>query len=212
MARRPEKDSVSDMEGRPNWSLLERSDLSEEFEAILNQRDKSALKNFVGQTDKWKALRKDLLVQAVDLLAGNVKKPKQRRTLDVPLKDLYAHACNVRARLDGVGYVKTWECFAIKVERRQPIPKSAGGLKIEPRISLAYLESDEGKTVGQKLIALALFDVFDRLKTLKKVYKEGKPKNKRSMAYSEFQLAENARHYFGSKYFDDDNYWKERQA
>ena len=145
-------------------------------------------------------------------LAGNVKKPKQRRTLDVPLKDLYAHACNVRARLDGVGYVKTWERFAIRVERRQSIPKSAGGLKIEPRISLAYLESDEGKTVGQKLIALALFDVFDRLKTLKKVYKEGKPKNKRSMAYSEFQLAENARHYFGSKYFDDDNYWKERQA
>ena len=212
MARRPEKERVSDMEGRPNWSLLESSDLSEEFEAILNQRDKSALKNLVGQTDKWKALRKDLLVQAVDLLAGNVKKPKQRRTLDVPLKDLYAHACNVRARLDGVGYVKTWERFAIRVERRQSIPKSTGGFKIEPRISLAYLESDEGKTVGQKLIALALFDVFDRLKTLKKVYKEGKPKNKRSMAYSQFQLAENARHYFGSKYFDDDNYWKRRQA
>ena len=78
MARRPEKDSVSDMEGRPNWSLLERSDLSEEFEAILNHRDKSALKNLVGQTDKWKALRKDLLVQAVDLLGRECKKAKRK--------------------------------------------------------------------------------------------------------------------------------------
>jgi len=212
VARRREKERVSDTEGRPKWSLLESSDLGEEFEAILNQRDKSALKNLVGQTDNWKTLRKDLLVQAVDLLAGNVKKPKQRRTLDVPLKDLYAHACNVRARLDGVSYVKTWERFAIKVERRQSIPKSEVGLKIEPRISLAYLESNESKIVGQKRLALALFDIVDRLKTLKKVYKEGKPKNKRSMAYSEFQLAENASHYFGSKYFDNDNYWKERQA
>lgn len=212
MARRREKERVSDTEGRPNWSLLESSDLGEEFEAILNQRDKSALKNLVGQTDNWKTLRKGLLVQAVDLLAGNVKKPKQRRALDVPSKDLYAHACSVRARLDGVSYTQTWERFAIKVERRQSKPKSAGGFKIEPRISLAYLESNESKTVGQKRLALALFDIVDRLKTLKKVYKEGKPKNKRSMAYSQFQLAENARHYFGSKYFDDDNYWKRRQA
>ena len=212
MAKLYQQPVAKDVTGRPDWNLLEKSEVSKELEAILNHRDKSALKNLISQTNKWKAIRKDLLVQAVDLLAGNVKKPKERRTLDVPSKDLYAHACNVRARLDGVSYVQTWERFAIKVERRQSIPKSAGGLKIEPRISLAYLESNESKTVGQKRLALALFDIVDRLKTLKKVYKEGKPKNKRSMAYSQFQLAENARHYFGSKYFDDDNYWKRRQA
>ena len=62
MAKLYQQPVAKDVTGRPDWNLLEKSEVSKELEAILNHRDKSALKNLISQTNKWKATRKDLLV------------------------------------------------------------------------------------------------------------------------------------------------------
>ena len=202
-----------DLAGRPNWDRLTIKEVVEELEVIVEHRDRDALKYLLEVTNKWQKAPKALIIEAVDLLAHKIEKPKSKRPEMVAAEVLHAHACNVRAKLDDKSFSETWMRHGSK--KRQAKPKLSDGSPIEPSLSLSYLISQGGKSGARKRTALIQFDVTNRLRELVKIYKKGRPKyrkapKEKTKSQVNFELAERAREHFGKEYFDD-NYWEKRR-
>ena len=97
------------------WSV---KDIQEQAQDILKHQDYGAMLSLVRNTRNWRKLKKNLLVEMLEMLGS--PKPRGRKRLHDSRKELKAIACLVKADQAGLSFSKVWESFSDGPRPRKP--------------------------------------------------------------------------------------------